>query len=458
MNTFFLAANKFLMTSFVITIMLSFTFNCNGMPADNPTSQSVEIPEIWWEQAVNKLNTNNGDLSDLDFLKDLIGNKRIVALGEQTHEDGASFAARARIIDFLISEMDFSVIIYESGVFDMFHAQNLLAESGAIESVTNGFYGFWRGEEQQYMYSQWQAYIDKGQELTFAGFDIKHTSYGYENSNYTKAVIRAVEEIMPQYLEREEFLSWLGIWTDIEEKASRDGIRGALSRLRYKMNRRTKAQFAESNKWLSAKFAENDAEFWAVKIAHLDEGILAYSNLRLGHLITMRRFIDLNNRRDELMASLLEWQLTEQLPNERIILVGATYHFLQNPDKVDPIKIQRVPVHESVIMMNELSQELRDEIYVIGFAAYEGYYGMSRGENSGNTVTKAPEFSLEHQVVSRGYDYAFVSLAHNQLASEFWDASPVIRLLDYHSEMRSSSWDEILDAVVVIREMYPVRF
>jgi erythromycin esterase-like protein len=65
------------------------------------------------------IDATNKNFSDLHFLKKELQGKNIVAIGEQTHDDGSSFEGRNRLIQFLISEMGYEVILFESGFFDI---------------------------------------------------------------------------------------------------------------------------------------------------------------------------------------------------------------------------------------------------------------------------------------------------------------------------------------------------
>jgi erythromycin esterase-like protein len=65
------------------------------------------------------INAQDENYQDLAFLKEMLKDKRIVLLGEQSHGEGSTFAAKARLVKFLHQEMDFDIISFESGLYDI---------------------------------------------------------------------------------------------------------------------------------------------------------------------------------------------------------------------------------------------------------------------------------------------------------------------------------------------------
>jgi hypothetical protein len=66
---------------------------------------------------VRSIDAEDGNSADLEPLREVIGNRRIVMLGESTHGDGATFAAKIRLIKFLHERMGFDVLAFESGFY-----------------------------------------------------------------------------------------------------------------------------------------------------------------------------------------------------------------------------------------------------------------------------------------------------------------------------------------------------
>ncbi|MCH8566928.1 MAG: erythromycin esterase family protein [Balneolales bacterium] len=440
--------------------LLATLFLLIGCSSTERTNERIftQIPDDWAQKYIHPLSADHTDLSDLHFLQALIGDRRIVALGEQTHFDGATFDIRSRIVQYLISEMGFDVVLFENGMFDMQLASDRFAESLDIEDIRANLYTFWKVQEHENMFRHWQEVTDSGKKLGFGGFDIKHTSEGYTANSYSRSMRETMQRVNPEAVKSDAFSEYIAIWEDIERRADRSGFRGALGKLRYKMNNRKKKEFAQLSNDVAGMFEEADELWWAHTVNMLDQGILAYSNVRLWRLLLNRSsFIPVNNRRDVLMAENLAWQLENKYPDRKVILIGATYHFIRNNRHLEPIKVQGIPLHEAVVMGEVLRKGMDEEVFTIGFSAYEGAHGIIRLGEEGTEVVPPHEFSIEHEVVRLWHEQAFLVLRDSEPSPGFWEKGPVIRLFDYESDTRSKKWNQILDAVVVIREMYPAR-
>ena len=67
---------------------------------------------------IKSLNIFKKKNKDLRTLKEMIGDARIVMLGEPNHGCGASMEAKARLVRFLHEEMGFNVLAWESNLHE----------------------------------------------------------------------------------------------------------------------------------------------------------------------------------------------------------------------------------------------------------------------------------------------------------------------------------------------------
>jgi erythromycin esterase len=73
----------------------------------------------WLRDNANNLRTDDDlsddDLSDLEPLRDIVGDARVVAIGESTHRIHEFYELRHRLTRFLVKEMGFTAFVMESG-------------------------------------------------------------------------------------------------------------------------------------------------------------------------------------------------------------------------------------------------------------------------------------------------------------------------------------------------------
>ncbi len=105
------------------------------------------------------------EISDLYFLKEEIQNKRLVMLGEQTHQYGTFFEVKARIIKYLHQELGYTTIAMETSMYDLWKMNK---EQGFDPIKFNEtVYGVWSNTKE---FQRLVNYIDKHQ-LKVIGFD-----------------------------------------------------------------------------------------------------------------------------------------------------------------------------------------------------------------------------------------------------------------------------------------------
>ena len=88
---------------------------------------------------VRSIDAEDVDFADLEPLRRVIGSRRVVMLGESTHGDGATFAAKIRLIRFLHERMGFDVLAFESGFYDTRKVWSALRAGGKpLKAVSSG--------------------------------------------------------------------------------------------------------------------------------------------------------------------------------------------------------------------------------------------------------------------------------------------------------------------------------
>ena len=91
----------------------------NAPPLDEPDPDPPAVaPEVttWLDQNAYPFEGSHlsGDAAELEFLRAIVGDARLVSLGENTHGTRDFFEMKARILRFLVEEMDFDAFAIEA--------------------------------------------------------------------------------------------------------------------------------------------------------------------------------------------------------------------------------------------------------------------------------------------------------------------------------------------------------
>jgi len=116
-------------------------------------------------------------------LRQSIGDRRIVLLGELTHGDAESHAIKVATVRFLHEKMGFDVLIWESGLYDCHEMNRELGGNKSIRDVARiGVFPHWsQGAEAFPVFEYARSTIQSKRPLTMAGFDIQ----GSGTASYT---------------------------------------------------------------------------------------------------------------------------------------------------------------------------------------------------------------------------------------------------------------------------------
>lgn len=194
-----------------------------------------------------------------------------------------------------------------------------------------------------------------------------------------------------QIYEADYVNDYLNIWQQISADMDKSGI-GSIA---YKMSDRESEEFWQLSQSVQDVLIKNGKSAEAQMIRAMDKGTLLYAEFGLLKLLLNKKWRNRwNNARDVLMAENLNYLLSEKYANKKIILVGATYHFARNMEKIAPIAVKGIKLHESVTAGNLLNKQYEQHIYTIGFTAFSGKYGTVKDKEEGKEVVSPPANSL----------------------------------------------------------------
>lgn len=388
--------------------------------------------------AVRSIAAGDLDFSDLRPLGAILGNARVVMLGEISHGDGSAFAAKVRLIEYLHRELGFSVLAFESGLYDCAKAWDLMGQGeDPGRAARRGVFGIWSGSEQAAPLWKYLGEQVRGpRPLELAGIDNQFTA-------------SAAEDFLLGDLER--FLAgsgsrvWLGTagW-----KAVRDGLAKLIADAEPKppeaaVRQRFQHGIADLAHEIRRHGASPDSSFWLRVVD--DARVLALMDWESDNARASRL-------RDEQMAANLVWLARERRPQAKIVVWAATRHILGDLRGIELAGAGARQAYPGGAAMGAAARHaLGDAVFALGFLAADGAAG--RLWEAPRALAAPPEGSLEDLLRCSGYALAVVDLRRPGAGGDWLREPLVARPLGY-VPMRAD-WSRSLDGFFFIRTMTP---
>lgn len=150
----------------------------NNEPNKQPGSQPNQPTVDWIKAHAVRLQTAEAGhgFADMQPLKKIVGNARIVSLGEATHGSREFFQLKHRMLEFLASEMDFTIFSIEANMPEAYRLNDyVLNGNGDPAKLLKGMY-FWTWDTQEVLEMiRWMREFNKSgkDRVQFTGFDMQ---------------------------------------------------------------------------------------------------------------------------------------------------------------------------------------------------------------------------------------------------------------------------------------------
>ncbi|MCG8389809.1 MAG: erythromycin esterase family protein, partial [Cytophagales bacterium] len=409
-----------------------------------------QVPsEDLYVQPIRSTDARDNDYRDLQFLKELWKDKKLILLGEQSHGEGTVFEAKVRLIKFLHEEMGFEIVAFESGLYDNYKAYQELnsVNAGGKIPLYESILPIWsdaREVEELVDYIQQESKGDTPLRVT--GFDFFTSDYKWD------------------------------FWEELQQLVQLPGESWPVLEEVFFGN----AEMLAQNPIDSARFFELSAQVMtqleksSTRSDHHKLIAQAYLGWQKGTIYEIEqeqgKEIPTQNPRDAWMAQNLIF-LSKLYPGKKIIGWGASFHFADNITNFENTALTKeyvekmVPrdrtvedgtssfdldkaIGKAVPMGQILKDHFGGDMYSLAFSSYEGEYGLIIEDRRFRVLTP-PKESLESILHTQGYDLALVDYSKSGLQQQWFYSSPLGNLPIY------AQWASIFDGLVFMKTVEP---
>jgi len=387
------------------------------------------------------------DFSDLSPLAKVIGNARIVVLGEQSHGEGTIFLAKGRLVKFLHQMLGFDVLAWEAGLFNC-QDMDAAVRNHSIplqDAINRGIYPIWGLSSQVRPIFEYARQTAGGHApLEMIGFDHQFSGTGGPALRWRDAMIAFIDKADPDALPRPLRDSLMNDAVLVSQTATKpEDFRAVVDKwkalpvlldsIEPKLQRTHGARFTE----LMRRTAD-DVLVSLEGLARFRESSGAF------------RAAD-SNYRDRRMADNLIWLVNQRYKGRRVIVWAATFHTLHEPTAIE-LGPDSEFSYKNVVTAGQIARTaLGSSMYTIGFTAAEGHAANVIGGLATDLQTDADN-SLEDLLLRTGCRFCFLDL--RGLPASHWLRQAIIARLLSHSPI-STDWTRQVDGVFFTRFMFP---
>ncbi len=408
-----------------------------SLPAPRGTATSTIPATVTSSSDVAWLRTNaipfratepSSDETDLEPLRAIVGDARIVALGEATHGTHEFFQMKDRMLRFLVTQMGFRIFAMEASWPEANRINDYVRTGqGDPAQLLRGLY-FWTWDTQEVLdLIEWmRAYneqVSEDQKISFAGFDMQFDQLARQN------VTEYLQQVDPQDADV--------VLSNYSYNCGPTNIDTCLPHLQAVFDWITQHQVTYT--------ASTSAQAFANAL-HSARIVVQYGDFS-GH----------NNDfflRDQYMAENVEWLLDQAGPNAKIVLWAHNGH------------VGTLAQDKLLSMGEHLRQRYGSQMVVFGLLFYQGSfhaYGASTLEVF--QVDAPPADTVETFLHSAGLPLFFLdlrSVRSDSPAADWLLASHPFRMIgaaydpyDMKLSFATAALAKVFDVVIYFQDSSP---
>ncbi|XBO86423.1 erythromycin esterase family protein [Bacillus licheniformis] len=306
--------------------------------------------DLFDEVREESINIGGVDGYKFDFLKEILGNKRFVFLGESSHCVKEYIEAKASLIKYLHQELGFRILAFESELGDCTIGNYLSEELSSKEYMAGSIGKVWQNEFMLDLF-EYMKETQQPQPLYLTGVDVQQ-SMDKHFSSYMRSHLTG--DLRKAYVEFD---------TLTNEMLDKDYI--------------FKRRFRKTVEEIEGIGQEliRELEKQTFPSAMIRDVVLQTMKNRLNYFKAnfTKGFSKLFEYRDELMAKNLEFLSQHVYPDEKFIIWAHNLHIKKQSS------VNRFSSYRSFV--ENLPLFMKEDSFVIGFYAGEGRMGDYKGSD-----------------------------------------------------------------------------
>lgn len=437
-----LSKRKIGLTKFLLLLWIVI-MACEPVFGQDKTEQLLEHSVIPYHSKTGEFTTEFKE-----EIRRVLQDVRILSLGESSHEDGATFEHKTRLVKFLHEELGYNVLAFEFGFYGHWKI-NQKIESGEDVKTTTRYAGWSSSKDAYPVYKYIGETKRSNTPLILAGFDSEKVPDGIPN---TQNFLENVIDLTKFHITNIDSLT-----VDSLLLAVYGGIGNQISQeITYSARNRAKAivdslsvRLKEKEETLVAEVGEEKFMMYQLTL----KSILMDEKIRFAGAYW-------NIVRDKSMAERVRWLADSLYKGEKIILWGASGHFARNMISIDrnldPGSYGFYPYYQ---MGDWLYEFFGDDYYSLVFTTATGQNGLVFPDGHRfkqyeeiRTIEVPKEGSFEATAMNLGVESLFVDL--RSIPSNSWlQGAYTAYPFGYQEDF--AIWYRIVDGFYYIHEMYP---
>lgn len=403
-------------------------------------------PRVAWlranAQRLRTVQPSDPNFSDLEFLRDILRETRVVLLGEGDNGGGSDVLAKTRLVKFLHERMGFDVIAFQANAHSSSVAWRALqTDANPRDAVAQALFGLLsRSAEAEALFRYLAAQARSSHPLELTGFDSQFTG------NASVTMLPELQAFLRRNAPNSVLLDTSALATRVLT-GTVDGrfARDSASRPSEEQQAQAVEILRAEARDLESRSVTSDYIFWTQ--------VLRSAATQVDLMLNSFRGAPAREYLSGLVRQLgdnLVWLVNTRYPNHKVIVWTHTFHAMRGPEVTSHGRATGHTVGQAVWDV------VGQQSFAIGLTSYDGisrwitqpddyYQSIIPNQHAGD--------AFETLMAAAGQDAAFVNLRAARARHEWLGGRFVSNALYMVPE--EAEWSKALDALLFVRTQDP---